>query len=239
MDANTESVIDSTKMATTFTSDTTATSQMADATSKMASGFKTMTYKPTMPLEMAEDLPPSAAMLIQLIQNLRVDLKNVFKKDFDAMYGAMEVIGQRTEDIEQRLHVQETPHFDLVNTVKDLQKQVNQQAEKMADAEDRSRRNNLRIRGILNHMRYLSQLQSMHTRGAKEMTLEKQTTFISFLYNSSFDAVDFGLPLSYKLQDFLLQIFARIDLAFVVSFSFYYSHLTLNFKMSTVCKAFC
>ncbi|CAH2311888.1 Hypothetical predicted protein, partial [Pelobates cultripes] len=39
----------------------TATSNMETATSKMASsGFKTMTYNPNMPLEMAEDLLPSA-----------------------------------------------------------------------------------------------------------------------------------------------------------------------------------
>ncbi|CAH2281693.1 Hypothetical predicted protein [Pelobates cultripes] len=55
----------------------------------------------------------------------------------------MEGINQRTEIIENRLHSQEQSHLDLVETVKELQ-----QAEKLADAEDRSRRNNLRIRGI-------------------------------------------------------------------------------------------
>ncbi|CAH2293798.1 Hypothetical predicted protein [Pelobates cultripes] len=127
----------------------TATSNMETATSKMASsGFKTMTCNPNMPLEMAEGLPPSAGMIIQLIQNLRVDLKNDFRKDFDTMYRVLENIGQRTEDVEYRMQVQEQSHLDLVNTVKELQKQVNLQAEKMADSEDRSRCNNLRIRGI-------------------------------------------------------------------------------------------
>ncbi|CAH2285755.1 Hypothetical predicted protein [Pelobates cultripes] len=93
MDDTNESDIATTKMATTLAYDitdtskmATSTSKMADATSKMAStGFKAMIYNPTMPLEMAEDLPPSA---------------------------------------------------------------VTQQAEKMADAKDRSRCNNLRFRGI-------------------------------------------------------------------------------------------
>ncbi|CAH2325178.1 Hypothetical predicted protein [Pelobates cultripes] len=105
---------------------TTATTKMATSTFKMASsGFKTMTYNPNMPLEMAEDLPPSVGMIIQLIQNLRVDLKNDFRKDFDTMYGVLENIGQRTEDVEYRMQVQEQSHLDLVNTVKELQKQVN------------------------------------------------------------------------------------------------------------------
>ncbi|CAH2248813.1 Hypothetical predicted protein [Pelobates cultripes] len=56
------------------------------------------------------------------------------------------------EDVEYRLQAQEQAHQDLVDTVKDLQKQVNQQAEKMTDSEDRSRRNNLRIRGIPNNV---------------------------------------------------------------------------------------
>ncbi|CAH2220656.1 Hypothetical predicted protein [Pelobates cultripes] len=122
---------------------------MAAATSNMATTtFKAATYNPNMPPELAEDLPPSAGMIIQLIKDLRVDLKNDFKNDFDALYGAMEGINQRTEIIENRLHFQEQSHLDLVETVKELQKQVHQQAEKLAEAEDRSRRNNLRIRGI-------------------------------------------------------------------------------------------
>ncbi|CAH2276247.1 Hypothetical predicted protein [Pelobates cultripes] len=53
-----------------------ATSETTDASTKMTStSFKTMTYKPNVPLELAEDLPPSAGMIIQLIQNLRIDLK--------------------------------------------------------------------------------------------------------------------------------------------------------------------
>ncbi|CAH2274637.1 Hypothetical predicted protein [Pelobates cultripes] len=60
----------------------------------------------------------------------------------------MEGINQRMEEVEKRLYFQEQSHLDLVDTVKASQKQVNQQAEKLADAEDRSRRNNLRIRGI-------------------------------------------------------------------------------------------
>ncbi|CAH2330097.1 Hypothetical predicted protein, partial [Pelobates cultripes] len=126
-----------------------STPKMATATSNMATTtFKAATYNPNMLPELAEDLPPSAGMIIQLIKDLRVDLKNDFKKDFDSLYGAMEGINQRTEIIENRLHSQEQSHLDLVETVKELQKQVHQQAEKLADAEDRSRRNNLRIRGI-------------------------------------------------------------------------------------------
>ncbi|XP_063300320.1 uncharacterized protein LOC134588112 [Pelobates fuscus] len=60
----------------------------------------------------------------------------------------MEGNNQRTEIIENRLHSQEQSHLDLVETVKELQKQVHQQAEKLANAEDRSRRNYLRIMGI-------------------------------------------------------------------------------------------
>ncbi|CAH2316605.1 Hypothetical predicted protein [Pelobates cultripes] len=60
----------------------------------------------------------------------------------------MEGFNHLTEEVEKRLHSQEQSHLELVDTVKMLQRQVNQQGEKLADAEDRSRRNNLRIRGI-------------------------------------------------------------------------------------------
>ncbi|CAH2251478.1 Hypothetical predicted protein [Pelobates cultripes] len=60
--------------------------KMATATSNMATTtFKAATYNPNMPPELAEDLPPSTGMIIQLIKELRVDLKNDFKKDFDAL----------------------------------------------------------------------------------------------------------------------------------------------------------
>ncbi|CAH2326814.1 Hypothetical predicted protein [Pelobates cultripes] len=52
------------------------------------------------------------------------------------------------EEVENRLHFQEQSYLDLVDRVKTLQKQVNQQAEKLEDAEDRSRHNNLRMEGI-------------------------------------------------------------------------------------------
>ncbi|CAH2276342.1 Hypothetical predicted protein, partial [Pelobates cultripes] len=96
-----------------------STPKMATATSNMATTtFKAATYNPNMPPELAEDLPLSAGMIIQLIKDLRVDLKNYFKKDFDALYGAMEGIKKRTEITENRLHSQEQSHLDLVETVK-------------------------------------------------------------------------------------------------------------------------
>ncbi|CAH2307854.1 Hypothetical predicted protein [Pelobates cultripes] len=116
MTTSDQSDIATTKMAA-------VTTKMATATSKMATtGYKTMTYNPNMPLEMADDLPPSAGMIIHLIQNLRLDLKNDFKKDFDTIYGVIQGIGQRIDDIEYRLQAQEQSHQDLVDTVKDLQK---------------------------------------------------------------------------------------------------------------------
>ncbi|KAM8945894.1 LOW QUALITY PROTEIN: uncharacterized protein RCH25_049246 [Pelodytes ibericus] len=125
-----------------------ATSKMATATSKMAptTTFKAATYHSDMPLEMAEDLPPSAGMIIQLLKNVRVDLKNDLKKDFDIIYGALDGINQRTKV--EKLYHQDQSHLELVDTVRELQKQVAQQAEKLEDAEERSRHNNLRIRGI-------------------------------------------------------------------------------------------
>ncbi|CAH2322528.1 Hypothetical predicted protein [Pelobates cultripes] len=149
MDDSTPPVPAIAKMATNTAHTTNVTTKMATASSKTTStGFKTMTYNPHMPLEMAEGLPPSAGLIIQLIQDLRVDFKNDLKKDFDNMYGILEKIGQRTEDVEHRMSTQESFHLELVKTVSDLQKQVNQQAERIADSEDRSRRNNVRIRGI-------------------------------------------------------------------------------------------
>ncbi|CAH2315105.1 Hypothetical predicted protein, partial [Pelobates cultripes] len=51
-------------------------------------------------------------------------------------------------DIENRLHYQEQLHLDFEEKVNSLQKQLNQQAEKSADTKDRSRGNNLCIRGF-------------------------------------------------------------------------------------------
>ncbi|CAH2301430.1 Hypothetical predicted protein [Pelobates cultripes] len=117
------------KMATNTAHTTNVTTKMATTPPKtISTAFKTMTYNPHMPLEMAEDLPPSAGLIIQLIQDLRVDLKNYLKKDFDNMYGILENIGQRKEAVEHRLSTQESAHLELEKTVKELQKQVNQQA---------------------------------------------------------------------------------------------------------------
>ncbi|CAH2282961.1 Hypothetical predicted protein [Pelobates cultripes] len=122
------------KMATNTAHTTNVTTKMATTPPKtISTAFKTMTYNPHMPLEMAEDLPPSAGLIIQLIQDLRVDLKNDLKKDFDNMYGILENIGQRTEAVEHRISTQESAHVELEKTVKELKKQVNQQAERIAD----------------------------------------------------------------------------------------------------------
>ncbi|CAH2246843.1 Hypothetical predicted protein [Pelobates cultripes] len=70
MDDSTASVSAITKMATNTAHTTNVTTKMATVSSKTTStGFKTMTYNPHMPLEMAEDLPPSAGVIIQLIQD--------------------------------------------------------------------------------------------------------------------------------------------------------------------------
>ncbi|CAH2328799.1 Hypothetical predicted protein [Pelobates cultripes] len=104
------------KMATNTAHTTNVTTRMATTPSKTTStGFKTMTYNPHMPLEMAVDLPLSAGLII-----LRVDLKNDLKKNFDNMYGILENIGQRTEAVEHRLSTQESAHLELEKTVKEL-----------------------------------------------------------------------------------------------------------------------
>ncbi|CAH2225181.1 Hypothetical predicted protein [Pelobates cultripes] len=69
MDATNDPDVATIKMAITLTCHVTASSKMT------STGFKAMTYNPNMPLEMAEDLPPSAGLIIQLIQDLRVYLK--------------------------------------------------------------------------------------------------------------------------------------------------------------------
>ncbi|CAH2294052.1 Hypothetical predicted protein [Pelobates cultripes] len=121
------------KMAATPRSD--VTSKMAAATSKMATNVManpfTMTaaFNPDMPSEMATCLPASADMLLNLIKNLRVELRNDFKKDFEAIYGFMSDINLRTEDAENLMTFQEQSHLELLEKVNDLQRQVNQQAE--------------------------------------------------------------------------------------------------------------
>ncbi|CAH2223962.1 Hypothetical predicted protein, partial [Pelobates cultripes] len=80
-----------TKMAVTTDVNTTTT-KMATTTSNMASTNIEKKYfyyssNPNMPPEMSSVLPASADMLIDLIKNKRLEIRNDFKKDFEAIYG--------------------------------------------------------------------------------------------------------------------------------------------------------
>ncbi|CAH2225685.1 Hypothetical predicted protein [Pelobates cultripes] len=57
-------------------------------------------------------------------------------------------LGDRTARVEQRVEEQTSVHNELADQVHNLQQLLNQSQRKIMDLEDRSRRQNLRIRGI-------------------------------------------------------------------------------------------
>ncbi|CAH2275584.1 Hypothetical predicted protein [Pelobates cultripes] len=119
----------STKVATATTKMATATSKTATATSKMATtnietsiSSTAAAYNPNMPPEMASGLPASADMLIDLIKNLRIEIRNDLKKILMLYMDFWEDINSRTEDVENRLYYQEQSHLELEENVNSLQK---------------------------------------------------------------------------------------------------------------------
>ncbi|CAH2277271.1 Hypothetical predicted protein [Pelobates cultripes] len=94
-----------------------STTKMAAATSNMATTLKVAAYYQTMPVELATGLPASVDMLINLIQNLRVEFRNDFKKEFDTIYSFMTDINLRTKDVEIRMTSQEQSHLELLEKI--------------------------------------------------------------------------------------------------------------------------
>uniref|UniRef100_A0A8C5PHC0 Uncharacterized protein n=1 Tax=Leptobrachium leishanense TaxID=445787 RepID=A0A8C5PHC0_9ANUR len=103
---------------------------------------------PSAPLGLSESLPPSESRLHAMLQELRSTIQADIKGALQELSRDVLDLGERTDALETKADDLCLAHNDLVDRHLALQAAHDSLALKMADIEDHSRRNNIRIRGI-------------------------------------------------------------------------------------------
>ncbi|CAH2315837.1 Hypothetical predicted protein, partial [Pelobates cultripes] len=87
-----------------------------------------------------------------LIQNMLDAQSNKllahFQTSISDLKKEIQAIGDRTEHLENKLETHAAAHITMLTKIKQLEAHISSHDNKLADLEDRSRRNNLRLRGI-------------------------------------------------------------------------------------------
>uniref|UniRef100_A0A8C5PN13 Uncharacterized protein n=1 Tax=Leptobrachium leishanense TaxID=445787 RepID=A0A8C5PN13_9ANUR len=97
---------------------------------------------------MSDSLPPSESRLHAMLQELRATIQTDLKEALQELRRDVQDLGERTDSLEAKTDDLCLAHNDLVDRHIALQSAHDAMATKLADLEDRSRRNNVRIRGI-------------------------------------------------------------------------------------------
>ncbi|CAH2327716.1 Hypothetical predicted protein [Pelobates cultripes] len=86
--------------------------------------------------------------LAEALDKLSSKLISTWQHTADSLRKDLQELGKRTSHVEDKCDEFATAHNDLATHVEHLATKVHKMEEKMADLEDRSRRNNLRLRGV-------------------------------------------------------------------------------------------
>uniref|UniRef100_A0A8C5Q945 Uncharacterized protein n=1 Tax=Leptobrachium leishanense TaxID=445787 RepID=A0A8C5Q945_9ANUR len=97
---------------------------------------------------MSDTSPPSESRLHAMLQELRSTIQTDIKEALQELRRDVQDLGERTDSLESKADDLCLAHNDLVDRHIALQAAHDTMASKLADMEDRSRRNNVRIRGI-------------------------------------------------------------------------------------------
>uniref|UniRef100_A0A8C5M9B1 Uncharacterized protein n=1 Tax=Leptobrachium leishanense TaxID=445787 RepID=A0A8C5M9B1_9ANUR len=92
--------------------------------------------------------PASERAMHDMLQGLRTTLQADFKEALQELRHDVQDLGERTDNLETKSDDICLAHNDLVDRHQNLQIAHDALATKVADLEDRSRRNNMRIRGV-------------------------------------------------------------------------------------------
>lgn len=87
-------------------------------------------------------------MMMALRDSLQTDMHHTIKQVIQPLQGTVQELGGRTSHVENKLGELVKSHNRLLDDHRALQEETEKIKKKMADAEDRNRRNNLKVRGI-------------------------------------------------------------------------------------------
>ncbi|CAH2222132.1 Hypothetical predicted protein [Pelobates cultripes] len=132
----------------------TARTKLREGHSLYKDGGKARSLSPSASLNsLSEDQPLTTATMRHMLTDLADTLQFNMKKQLQSLTADLRKdisdIGQRTGHMEQKLDECADAHNCLANKVPDYEATLNSYKIKVPDMEDRSRRNNIRIRSIL------------------------------------------------------------------------------------------
>ncbi|XP_044146133.1 uncharacterized protein LOC122934611 [Bufo gargarizans] len=105
-------------------------------------------HSPPSPIVSGQSAPVTEATLRSLLYDLRHSIQKDISSVFSALQKDITQIGERTSHIEDKMKELTNSHNQLVDAHNDAEDEISALKLKLADLEDRSRRNNLRFRGI-------------------------------------------------------------------------------------------
>uniref|UniRef100_A0A803JZM3 L1 transposable element RRM domain-containing protein n=1 Tax=Xenopus tropicalis TaxID=8364 RepID=A0A803JZM3_XENTR len=93
---------------------------------------------------------PSGISPVDDLKNMIIDLKSTLQADIKQLANDIrkEIQGDRTAHMETKMAEYAAAHNDLADSHTQLESEMDKLKDKVADLEDRSRRNNLKLRGI-------------------------------------------------------------------------------------------
>lgn len=94
------------------------------------------------------DNPASENMMKHMLLSLQRDLKKDFNKSMALMQRQIDHLGDRTDTVETKLTEYSSAYNELVDAHQAQTEEMERMSAKLADLEDRSRRNNIKVRGI-------------------------------------------------------------------------------------------
>lgn len=101
-----------------------------------------------MPDTQKEILPATATQIHDMLHEVKCALQKDIKQMSEDLRKDIHEIGERTAHLEEQMSEFVEAHNDLADSHTKVQAEADRLADKVADLEDRSRRNNLRFRGI-------------------------------------------------------------------------------------------
>ncbi|XP_063819080.1 uncharacterized protein LOC135057111 [Pseudophryne corroboree] len=114
----------------------------------LAKGRDDVSVHQTKLSQLDDDAPLSLGSMRQLLASFKDDITMEVKTALQSCQQTVDAIGQRTDHLENKCEEVVKSHNEVINQLEELQAEVADLRRKTCDLGDRSRRNNIKLRGI-------------------------------------------------------------------------------------------